>query len=70
MDYVNDAIVADIPPQMSPYTFEFNVTTIDDSVVEQTENFSLTVAPIQSLAISSSSISFGFATIMDDDGEY
>ena len=46
--------------------FDFNITTIDDSVVEETESFTFTIASSQPLNIPTLD---GFVTVLDDDGE-
>lgn len=68
IDYVADALTANIPPIMSGYivTVDFNITTIDDSVVEETESFTLSIAPSQPLNIATLN---GFVAVLDDDGE-
>ena len=53
---------------MFPFTFEFNITTIDDSVVEESESFTVSVGPAQPDLVLVSSTS-ATVTILDDDGE-
>ena len=54
---------------MMMYSFASNVTIYDDSLVESTESFSISVTPVEQLSISVASISMATVNIMDDDGE-
>ena len=68
IDFDSGTIYLTIFPQMSPFTFEFNITTIDDSVVEDLESFTVSVGPAQpDLVLVSSTLAT--VTILDDDGE-
>lgn len=51
---------------MSAYTFDFNITIIDDIVVEEMESFTFTIAPLQLLSTSTLD---GSVTLLDNDGE-
>lgn len=69
VDFVNETQLINIPPCTSNTNFDFNVSLINDDLVEGNETLTLSVQPVDPLAISAFSSSTSTITILDDESE-